>query len=134
MRAYKEIPASMLASEAILEAQSLTNDLLAELEQWRDGLEGTNLENSSKYSMLGDAVSTMGSINWEVEPLAQDVRVAVTLLTPRRKKRRTARWARLNNIIAHLSAVVDTLPEAKLEDLQSIISELESVEIPGMYS
>ena len=135
MRAYKVVPVEMMASASLDHAQLQSEELLKELENWSSGLRGTNLENSQKYIDITTAIETLDRIDWEFQSLDQDVKVAVHLLMTRRKKRRTARWARLSNVVAHLQAVVDTMPEQDFgNDIEIAVSELESVEIPGMYS
>lgn len=41
--------------------------LKEEMQNWLDGLSGTNLENSNKYSMLEECVSALESIHDEIE-------------------------------------------------------------------
>lgn len=134
-QAYKENIIEMMASEALDHAELQAKELLEELQTWASGLEGTNLENSQKYRDLIEASEIIKGVCWEFESLDQDVKVAVHVLVTRRKKRRTARWARLDNIIAYLQAVVDTMPEQDFSNtIEVAIGELSSVKIPGMYS
>lgn len=134
MRAYREEIIEMSATDSLDHAQLQAEELLEELQTWSGGLEGTNLENSQKYTDLIEASKIIKGINWKFLDI-MDVKVAVHVLKTRRKKRRIARWARLHNVIAHLRAVVDTMPEQDFSnDIEVAIGELESVKIPGMYS
>lgn len=45
------------------------NELKDEIDNWKSGLEGTNLENSSKFSELEDCVSALEDLESEVDSL-----------------------------------------------------------------
>lgn len=47
------------ALEKIREGLEEINDIKSDLENWRDGLQGTNLENSDLYSRLDEACDTL---------------------------------------------------------------------------
>lgn len=42
------------------------DELKSELENWRDGMSGTNLEHSNKFSMLEEAISSIDCIDTSV--------------------------------------------------------------------
>lgn len=53
-----------------LEEVTLLKD---ELEQWRDGMEGTNLENSATYEKLNEAIDELDSQIQAVEDAAEAI-------------------------------------------------------------
>jgi predicted nuclease with TOPRIM domain len=55
------------AIEKIREGLGEVQDIKEELENWKSGLEGTNLENSDLYSRLDDAVSTLEDQTSEID-------------------------------------------------------------------
>jgi hypothetical protein len=57
------------AANSIIREVSLEDveSLRDELESWRDGMSGTNLENTEKYSMLEEAISALESVETEFD-------------------------------------------------------------------
>ena len=89
------------------EVQSLAD----EMGSWRDGLSGTNLENSNKYQMIDEACNTLEGVDSEInapsppDGLDKD------------------EWG------SYADELEDTARQS-----EDMASELEGVEFPGMYS
>ena len=81
---------------------SEVESLLDELENWKSGMEGTNLESTSKYQMLDEAVTYLQEAVDQLSSLPS---------------------------IEDLDSI-----EEVINYLDDVISNLESVEFPGMYS
>ena len=82
-----------------------------EIENWKSGMEGTNLENSNKYSELEECFGYLESAVSELESLSFDSEINEETDPEELKDR--------------LQEFVDTL--------QASIDELENVQFPGMY-
>ena len=61
---YKQISQTLPIMEALASFDDIL-DVLSESEEWRDGLYGTNLENSNRFDMLESAISFLeeGTVN-----------------------------------------------------------------------
>jgi hypothetical protein len=92
--------------EKVKESCTDIEDLKDELEQWRDGMSGTNLESSNKYSMLEEAVSVLEGINVDFDTSCGD-----------------------GDEAEDIASDFDDLA-GQMEDAAG---ELEGVEFPGMY-
>jgi chromosome segregation ATPase len=55
------------ALSKVQQGLSELQDIQGELESWRDGLSGTNLESSELYSRLEEASDTLSSANDDIE-------------------------------------------------------------------
>lgn len=135
------------------DASGEVESLLDEVQSWKDGMEGTGLESTSKYEALEDAEQYLETAN---DTLGQGVDNIPRELQEKEvsypvwRKRRMPRHLRLSNAVCKLHAVVDCLAHAAdvgfcldeddtglvedwVEDLNNAVDELEAVEFPGMY-
>ena len=139
--AYKLMNDSGGPEDLISMAVDEINEVKGELEEWRDGMQGSNLENSEKFSALEEAISqleTFDSFSAPDEWPHADAKVVYHYSVNKRKKRGPSRAVRIENAVAKVSAVVEFyqgLDDA--EDHADLITELEQlvieVEVPGMY-
>ena len=77
--------------ELVRDAQSIVEDidvgeidnLADEMRSWADGMSGTNLENSDKYSRIEEAADTLESIDHDISSIedADDIQTAIDELT-----------------------------------------------------
>lgn len=139
-KSYKLVQDTGTPRDLVYNAIQDIEDMKGELEEWRDGLEGTGLSGSEKYSSLSEAIDTMEQVNISTphEWPHTTARISYTFSTPRRTKRRPSRQVRFDNAMSQIQAVIDfysNLDDA--EEHRELIDELEncivSVEIPGMY-
>lgn len=128
----KELPANVPAVYALYrqryctDFQSVTeggdlDDLADELENWRDGMSGTNLEYTDLYSQVEEAADYLGSARDEIqyiewpEWIAEHEFIAApawdTILQPTRSG--LGRQRRLDNVIAELDAAISELDDIK---------------------
>lgn len=100
-----------IASEPdVAELESLKE----ELESWRDGMTGTNLENTEKYQTLESSVDALDNVISEVQGLEE----------PKLSEDGSVK-EKAEELEVHIDEMI-----GKLEDA---ISEAESIEFPGMF-
>lgn len=61
---------------ATSQAYDEINELKNELDSWKTGLEGTNLENSQKYSQLEDAIDALETLADDIQQYETEVPTA----------------------------------------------------------
>lgn len=125
--------------EAIETAKGDIAELSGEMESWRDGLQGTNLENSEKFNTIEDAMNQLQQgLDWlegaEVPERYGDKKITYTLTS----MRKASRAVRLDNAVSGLRVAMEELDGLDDTDdcvsmLDSAINDLDSVEFPGMY-
>ena len=99
---------------------SEVTELMDEMQSWRDGLEGTNLEYSEKFERISDAADTLEAIESEL---------SIIEIPPSVDKEDWIKKA-INNPDPDESAdVLEEIPDA----IEEQANELESVEFPTMY-
>lgn len=57
------------AEELAEEAKSIVEELFDEMENWRDGMEGTGLENTAKYNVVSEACDNLEEIKSQLEDI-----------------------------------------------------------------
>lgn len=141
MKSYKPITSTGVPEDLVETAISDLLEISDEIEQWKSGMEGTNLESSERYSMLSEAYDTLSNVQ-APEPDEwphPEARVSYTEYHPKRKNRSPSRAMRVENATGRVAALIDfyeSLDDA--EEHSDLIEELReiadiSVELPGMY-
>jgi hypothetical protein len=139
MKSYKDEISDGTPEDLVTNAITQLNELGDELRQWASSMEGTNLENSEKYTELCEAADTLEGLEFSPEDdwPHPDARVTYHYRTPRRKKRSPSRQVRLENANAQINAVIGFYTNLD-DDLEDIISSLEElvhdIDIPTQYS
>lgn len=126
--------------ETFLEdARNEVEALQGELENWRDGLMGTNLENSGIFESLEDAIDSMSgitdrldSVELELSDKLADAKIRLNIYKP------TSRPKRLSNAITMLHCVVDFLNDNEVEEensseIEEAVGELEGIDMPSPF-
>ena len=133
------------ATSIISDAYSTLTDLCEELSSWRDNMQGTGLENTDKYSVLNDAISTLENISEPTIPeWLNDFKILrLPSLEPNRSRANRAGDAKadIDAVIEEVSQALETdnPKEAKdgiqecLSQIENDFNEVESVEFPSMY-
>ena len=85
-------------------------ELRDEIENWKSGMEGTNLENSSKYEELSECYNNLDNAISSLEGI--DIDVELGELTP--------------------EELADRFQEY-VDEIENAVYELENVSFPGMY-
>lgn len=141
-KSYKVVDSDGTPEDLVTMAVSELHELGDEVEQWKSGMEGTNLEQSEKYNMLEEAYGQLTEVN---EPSVDtwphhDARIHFTVEIPKRKSRSPSRTVRVTNATGKVAAVInfyeslDDQPEEVTDLVEQLreIADLE-VELPGMY-
>jgi len=117
LEAIKDISDSVSAEPDYSELEGLKE----EMESWRDGMQGTGLENSNKYQMCEDAINALESAVSTLESMSYDAPDLEDELTEGESldDKRTETVEAMQNVI---------------DELETAISELEGIEFPTMYS
>lgn len=150
-KSYKSVAEKGELGSVVSDAYSQLEDLAGELEEWKSGLEGTALKNTSRYEMLNEAVDALGNKSEPDVPDSLDkIEVGYSISVKRNKKAGCSRAVRLENIVGMMQAVVEELDsvinnedekdEDKKEEAETLKSELEDTigeidgtDIPGMF-
>jgi protein subunit release factor A len=101
------------------EAESLKD----EIESWRDGLQGTNLENSDKYSELEECVDMLNNVVNIIQDIDCEIEIDIKHKEGATEEEKDE--AEKEALEAEIEERVDRIEEA--------INELEYVSFPGMY-
>ena len=140
---------------------SVLEELYDEMDSWASNMEGTNLENSSKYEEVSQARDDIDSVKDSIQQAIDDVRdaaeeaftdlaeVSITFLPSSGYKSRAKRWDECLSLITqaaeHIKGraeVVLSNSDEALEKLEALVSacdelidevEQASVDFPGMY-
>jgi hypothetical protein len=129
-------------------------ELRDELREWADNMSSTSLSNTEKCQEVSDAADELDRVDELdldqltgldlVTPLLQD-KVAYSELRPYDKRRQPSRSYRLSNAISRIRAAFDYLDSklgeqesaneyrSMVDDAESTLSDLDNVDIPGMY-
>ena len=129
-----------LLEDARLDIQSLEE----EMSTWCDNLEGTPLENTSKYDAVRDCADTLGDLASRMEDIAlpeecayRDTSISYLWVHPYGHS--IGRSWRAGQVIASLEAVAEAIHKTTpsdaeiVDDLQAIADELGGVDFPGMF-
>jgi len=126
------------------DATTEVQDLIEELQSWHDGMDGTNLEYSQKYSDLEEAIDELervASTLQDIDLPENSDGLEAQWNEPKVGKRGYSRSVRAGNIGSMLEAIADALEEEgdsqEYQDARSELldasSDLGNVMFPGMY-
>lgn len=137
MKSYKTVPVEGSPSSFVENAVSEIQDLANEVDEWKSGLESTNLSTSEKYQMLETAYDELSSVDNTIEEFPHDeTKLTCYVSVPKRKKRSPSRSARLENANAKLAAVkefYENLDGDYSEIVEALEDMIKEVEFPRMY-
>lgn len=140
--AYKSVQHESTVGALVADAISELESLKDEMGEWRDNMEGTGLENTSKYEQVQEAADTLESYVSEIEvPEAlEDVKATWYESVNKNKRRGASRAVRLGNAVSMLQAAAEALTDNETEGAEDLVSEIEElsgnvegVEFPGMF-
>jgi hypothetical protein len=126
-------------------AESEVEELLSEIESWKENLEGASMEHLPKYDEVTGCYEALETARDTLQSAVEDARLlpAEILAVPIAMKaipgRHRSRGRRLAGVQADLDAVCKDLRErggmaSVCDDLETAITEMEQVDFPGMYS
>lgn len=153
MKSYKTVERKADLTACISDAYSEITSLAEEMQEAYDNMTGGGMsDDHPKVSLVSEARDTLDGIEvmWpEVPDVLDGIEVTWHEQIPKDKRHKTARWARLANACAALSAAADAVREApgpednaedfeeaqtKLADaLEETMGEVEGVEFPTMF-
>jgi chromosome segregation ATPase len=147
---YKMVARKADLETALGEAFSEIESLRDEMEEWKSSLEGTNFEQTERYSRIEEAQDTLDDA-LNSQPDVPDSLAGLEVEwhegVKKSKRRGPSRAARLGNASNAIGAVIDLLtdkdsedPDAGADETTSLLSQLEEirdnidgVEFPGMF-
>lgn len=159
-RRGKTISREVTLEDLFNDAKSIVEELKNEMEEWAGNMEGTSLENTSKYQSVSDARDTLeyGLDDLEridIDAVQEDVLTRKVTVNEFHKygKKLPSRADRLGNATEALNVVVTELRlfveelyeheegnedaiallEQTADDIEEAIGNVESVDFPGMY-
>ncbi len=160
MGRYKSVEAKISIRDAVQDGLADLAELAEEMGSWRDNTEGTPAENSPRFEIVTETAEALESID---EPNLEDY-IPTAILdrevtyhyskVQSGRQKTPSRAVRCSNACAMIQAAVDELEsdslldrytdESKVEvtqqieglanELSEIISNVEVLEFPGMYS
>jgi len=132
-----------------------------EMQSWVDNMSGTALENTSRYQMASDAADQLSRVDevriediWDAvsstEYLTEDLRnleYEVGIFKVKSRRQYPSRAYRLSNTISAINRAIECLRDflepyednevgevrAAIDEVESVVQDLDSVEFPGMY-
>ena len=136
-------------------------DLRDEMQGWVDNMSGTALENTSRYQMASDAADQLSRVDdiqfdeiWDAvnaaEGLTEDLKnleYEVGIFKVKSRRQYPSRAYRLSNTISIINGAIERLREflepygedeveevrRTIDEVESVVQELDGVEFPGMY-
>lgn len=148
-KGYKTSQIESTVSSILSDAHSATEELMSELEQWRDNMDDNSMDHLPKYEEVSEVAESLSCAvdTLDVDDLVGELggfNVEATTVTWEEMrpygKRSPSRSLRRDNVVSMVDAVVEkfedqieALNTAK-ESLEAFKSEIENVEFPGLYS
>lgn len=159
MGKYKLVKEKFTVDEGldVSEIESLRD----EMQSWVDNMSGTALENTSRYQMASDAADQLSRVDevriediWDAvsstEYLTEDLRnleYEVGIFKVKSRRQYPSRAYRLSNTISAINRAIECLRDflepyednevgevrAAIDEVESVVQDLDSVEFPGMY-
>ena len=136
-------------------------DLRDEMQGWVDNMSGTSLENTGRYQMASDAANILSRVDdiqfdeiWDAvnaaECLTEDLKnleYEVGIFKVKSKRQYPSRAYRLSNAISAINGAIERLRDflepygedevdevrRVIDEVESVVQELDGVEFPGMY-
>lgn len=151
------------AESTVAEILSLYSDITElgeEMRDWEEHMCGTGLENTDKYGEVSEAADILEDAAPQLEEACEAIKAALgdrldilesTVPYTELKMYKgyqTPRWIRLSNAVTSLHALISKLQptaepdldpplppelEGLLDDLESVLTDLDAVEFPSMY-
>jgi iron only hydrogenase large subunit-like protein len=159
MGKYKQVQEEFTVEQGldISDIESLRD----EMTEWRDNMDGTGLENTSKYEAVSEAADQLDNVDsitfddldsaLEEAGIQEEVKAlkyTTTQFVPRSKRQSTSRAYRLSNAVAIVTGALDAIEtylneqedqdkvsdiQTEVDNLRGLIEEMDSVEFPGMF-
>jgi len=127
-------------SEALEDAKFELSSLAEEMGNWRDNMEGTNLENTTRYEEVSECADTLEDLDSRLQDIGfeDDSEITDRVITyswSHPYGHNIGRGWRAGYVCAILNTIAEALPDddPSLPELQDIATELEGLEFPGMY-
>jgi len=122
-------------SEALEDAKFELSSLAEEMGNWRDNMEGTNLENTTRYEEISECADTLEDLDSRLRDIEIEDDREITYTWSHPYGRSIGRGWRAGYVCAILNAIGDALSDndESVAELQDIATELEGLEFPGMY-
>jgi hypothetical protein len=124
-------------SVALEDAKGEISDLASEMGEWRDNMDGSGLENTSKYDTVSEAADTLENLESTIDDIEIDEEldkdIEVNWIHP--YGRSLGRSWRASHIVSLINAIIEALPEDNeaIGELEDIANEIDGIEFPGMY-
>ena len=160
MGKYKQVKEKFTVDEGL--DTSEIESLRDEMQGWIDNMGGTALENTSRYQTASDAVDTLDRVDdirfddiWDAVRNTKSLTVdglkaleyEVVTFKVRSRRQYPSRTHRLSNSVSIINGALECLREflerwsddevgeirAAIDEVESIVSDLDGVEFPGMY-
>jgi len=122
-------------TDALEDAKSELSSLAEEMGEWRDNMEGTSLENTSRYDEVMECADTLEDLDSRLQNIEIEDDREITYVWSHPYGHNIGRSWRAGRVCAALNAIVAALSDndENTAELEDIATELESVEFPGMY-
>lgn len=104
--------------ESIGDVRGEIDALSEEMGNWRDNMQGTNLESTDKYSRVEEAASTLEDVSSNLDNVSEPT-------IPEKEADNTMSIEKLRDFAEEL--------EQAAQELEDAASDAENVEFPGMY-
>lgn len=145
--AYKSVLHDGEVQGAVADAFSEIESLAEEMRETAENMEAGGMGHLDKCVAATEAADTLENISQvEAPDGVADLPMKYSISVPTRKGRGTGRSTRLSNACSMLQQVIDMVQEEDLveevasdhrddfvTELETVISEIEGVEFPGMY-
>ena len=160
MGKYKQVKEKFTVDDGL--DTSEIESLRGEMQEWVDNMGGTALENTSRYQTAEEAVNTLEGVDnirfdniWDAVGNTKSLTVdglkaleyEVIIFKVKGQRQHPSRAYRLSNAISAINGALECLREflerwsddevgeirAAIDEVESIVDELDGVEFPGMY-
>ena len=160
MAKYKQVREEFTVGDGL--DTSEIESLRDEMQEWVDNMSGSALENTSRYQMALDAAETLDRIDeirfediWEAADRTRNLtseglkglEYQVIIFKVRSRRQYPSRAHRLSNPISAINGALEALRSflelyegegvgevrQAMDEIESIVSDLDMVEFPGMY-
>jgi len=143
---WKVVKEEISIGDALESARDEIQSLSEEMCSWRDNMEGTPLENTTKYETVSECAdiletqaNELDSVVDIIEGIGIDLTETITISYSKPYGKYESRATRLTRALAYLESVkerIETLRDHlddSLSDLEDVTAELEGIEFPSMY-
>jgi len=122
-------------TDALEDAKFELSSLAEEMGEWRDNMEGTNLENTTRYEEVSECADTLEDLDSRLQDIEIEDDTEITYIWSHPYSKNVGRSWRAGYVCAILNAIADALSDndENVAELRDIATELEGLEFPGMY-